>query len=71
MSVEPKSKKWSIIKVFEADFTEKTGEDISISQEDIKFLAKLKEGIKQKPNRHYEMPLPFKEERPSLPNNKA
>lgn len=60
-----------IIKVFEADLTEKTGEDVSISQEDIKFLAKLKEGIKQKPNGHYEMPLPFKEERPSLPNNKA
>ncbi len=60
-----------ILKVFEADFTEKFSEEALISQEDIKVLAKLKEGIKQKPNGHYEMPLPFKEERPSLPNNKV
>lgn len=60
-----------ILKVFESDFTERTSEEVSISQEDIKFLAKLKEGIKQKSNGHYEMPLPFKEERSSLPNNKA
>ncbi len=60
-----------ILKVFEADFTEKFSEEALISQEDVKFLAKLKEGIKQKPNGHYEMPLPFKEERPSLPNNKV
>ncbi|XP_056611900.1 uncharacterized protein LOC130428076 [Triplophysa dalaica] len=60
-----------ILKVFEADFTEKFSEEVLISQEDIKFLVKLKEGIKQKPNGHYEMPLPFKEEKPSLPNNKV
>lgn len=60
-----------ILKVFESDFTEKFSEEVLISQEDIKFLAKLKEGIKRKPNGHYEMPLPFKEERPSLPNNKV
>lgn len=60
-----------ILKVFEADFTEKSSEEGLISQDDIKFLVKLKEGIKQKPNGHYEMPLPFKEKRPSLPNNKV
>ncbi|CAM4729270.1 unnamed protein product [Leuciscus chuanchicus] len=60
-----------ILKVFESDFTEKFSEEVLISQEDIKFLRKLKEGIKQKPNGHYEMPLPFKEEKPSLPNNKV
>lgn len=60
-----------IIKVFESDFAERTSEEVPISQEDLQFLAKLKEGIKQKPDGHYEMPLPFKEERPSLPNNRA
>ncbi len=43
-----------ILKVFESDFTEKFREDVLTSQEDIKFLAKLKEGIKQKQNGHYE-----------------
>ncbi len=61
-----------ILKVFESDFTEKLREDVLTSQEDVKFLAKLKEGIKQKQNGRYEMPLPFKEEeRPSLPCNKV
>lgn len=39
-----------ILKVFESDFAEKASEEVPISQEDIKFLAKLKEGFKQKPN---------------------
>lgn len=60
-----------MLKVLESDFAEKACEEVLISQEDIKFLAKLKEGIKQKPNGHYEMSLPFKEDRPSLLNNKA
>lgn len=60
-----------IIKVFESDFAERTSEEVPVSQEDLQFLAKLKEGIKQKPDGHYEMPLPFKKERPSLPNNTA
>lgn len=70
LSVEPRSKKQSedILQVFESDFAEKTNEEVPISQEDIKFLTKLKEGIKRKPNGHYEMPLPFKKERPRLPN---
>nr|XP_057941354.1 uncharacterized protein LOC131137424 [Doryrhamphus excisus]XP_057941355.1 uncharacterized protein LOC131137424 [Doryrhamphus excisus] len=60
-----------ILKVFESDFTERFSEDVLISQEDIKFLTTMREGIKHKPNGHYEMPLPFKEERPKLPNNKV
>ncbi|XP_057677992.1 uncharacterized protein LOC130907200 [Corythoichthys intestinalis] len=60
-----------ILKVFESDFTEKFSEEICTSQEDITFLKKLNDGIKQKRNGHYEMPLPFKEDRPSLPNNKV
>ncbi|KAG1925738.1 hypothetical protein F2P79_025333 [Pimephales promelas] len=59
-----------IMKVFESDFVER-GEEVSTSQEDLRFLAKLNEGIKQTQDGHYEMPLPFKGERPELPNNKA
>ncbi|KAI4884818.1 hypothetical protein NFI96_007752, partial [Prochilodus magdalenae] len=60
-----------IMKVFESDFIEKDSEDIAMSQEDLCFLAKLKKGIKQKPDGHFEMPLPFKGEKPNLPNNRA
>lgn len=60
-----------ILKVFESDFAEKASEKVLILQKDIKFLAKLEEGIRQKPNGHYKMPFHFKEDRPSLPNNKA
>ncbi|XP_057709746.1 uncharacterized protein LOC130927761 [Corythoichthys intestinalis] len=59
-----------VIKMLESDFVEKTTQDIQLSQEDIRFMAKLKEGIKHKENGHYEMPLPFKNEKPDLPNNK-
>ncbi|XP_026094281.1 uncharacterized protein LOC113066585 [Carassius auratus] len=60
-----------ILKVFESDFVERDNEEVSTSQEDLRFLAKLNEGIKQVQDGHYEMPLPFKGERPDLPNNKA
>lgn len=59
-----------IIKVLESDFSERTEEDVTVSQEDLKFLSKLRENITQRDNGHYEMPLPFKEERPKLPNNR-
>ena len=59
-----------IIKVLESDFSERAVEDNPVSQEDLKFLSKMRENITQKDNGHYEMPLPFKEERPNLPNNK-
>lgn len=60
-----------ILKVFESDFVEMYNEDVSTSQEDLRFLAKLNEGIRQQQDGHYEMPLPFKGERPNLPNNKV
>lgn len=40
-----------------------------VSQNDILFLKKLKEGIQRNYEGHYQMPLPFKS-RPTLPNNK-
>lgn len=60
-----------IINILESDFSERARENDPVSQEDLNFLAKLKENITQKDSGHYEMPLPFKEERPKLPNNKA
>ena len=37
--------------------------------EDRLFMAKAKEGIVHRPDGHYEMPLPFRDQHPKLPNN--
>lgn len=58
-----------IIKALECDFNERVAEDNHFSQDDLQFLSKLKQGIKHKEDGHIEMPLPFKRERPSLPDN--
>ncbi|XP_037113011.1 uncharacterized protein LOC119126082 isoform X2 [Syngnathus acus] len=59
-----------VIKALESDFNERIAEDAHISQEDLRFLSIMEEGIKAKPDGRCEMPLPFKEERPSLPQNR-
>ena len=59
-----------IIKMLEMDFVERSVEEEQVSQEDLVFLTKVKGGIKQKQNGHLEMPLPFKQAKPELPNNK-
>lgn len=41
-----------------------------MSQDDFLFLSKVKEGIKQREDGHYELPLPFKKHKPNLPDNK-
>ncbi|XP_030585762.1 uncharacterized protein LOC115780619 [Archocentrus centrarchus] len=58
-----------IIKALECDFNEKVAEDNYFSQDDLQFLSKLKQGIRHKEDGHVEMPLPFKGERPNLPDN--
>ena len=58
-----------VIKVSESDFSERVGEEATVSQEDLPFLTKLKDGITHKQDGHYEMPLPFKQDKPNLPNN--
>lgn len=60
-----------IVKALELDFSEKAIDDNHVSQDDLKFLSKLREGIKQDESGHYEMPLPFRDERPKLPDNKV
>lgn len=42
-----------------------------MSQEDLRFLGKIKAGISLNEAGHYEMPLLFKGDRPNLPNNKV
>ncbi|XP_034052757.1 uncharacterized protein LOC117533237 [Gymnodraco acuticeps] len=59
-----------ILKVLESDFTEHTTDDNQVSQEDLLFLSKVKEGIRQREDGHYELPLPFKSDNPHLPDNK-
>ncbi|XP_053363240.1 uncharacterized protein LOC128533064 [Clarias gariepinus] len=60
-----------IIKALELDFSEKASDDNHVSQDDLKFLTQLREGIKLNESSHYEMPLPFRDKRPKLPNNKV
>ena len=42
----------------------------TLSQEDKTFLKRLEEGIHQRSDGHYEMPLPLRDDMLSLPNNK-
>ena len=57
------------LRVLESDFKDANKDSKTVSQDDIRFLDVLKEGIKRNIHGHYEMPLPFKE-RPYLPDNK-
>lgn len=60
-----------VLKVLETDFNERNYEDKYVSQDDVRFIQILSDTIKQRPDGHYEMPLPFKgNDPPALPNNK-
>ncbi len=59
-----------IIRALELDFTDHSTDDNPVSQEDILFLSKVREGKRQKEDGHFELPLPFKTDTPSLPDNK-
>lgn len=50
-----------VISALEADFKDIKEDDETVSQEDLIFLNKLKEGIRQNEQGHFEMPLPFKQ----------
>ncbi|XP_022102427.1 uncharacterized protein LOC110985605 [Acanthaster planci] len=60
-----------IVEMMELDFSERKSCDVPVSIDDRKFMKKMQEGIRQQPDGHYIMPLPFKgTEPPKLPNNK-
>ncbi|KAK7925240.1 hypothetical protein WMY93_007550 [Mugilogobius chulae] len=60
-----------VIKVLESDFNERKVEDSHFSQEDLRFISIMEEGVKMQADGHCELPLPFKEDRPSLANNRS
>ncbi|XP_070183219.1 uncharacterized protein [Littorina saxatilis] len=58
-----------LLHVMERDFADSdTG---SMSQDDLKFMKIVKENVKVNEAGHYEMPLPFRPEQPSLPDNRG
>ncbi|XP_025755466.1 uncharacterized protein LOC109196819 [Oreochromis niloticus] len=57
------------IRALEKDFKENEINEKMVSQDDLRFLEKLEQGITQTEKGHYEMPLPFKE-RPQMPDNR-
>ena len=60
-----------ILQALESDFPERKIEEQTVmSQEDMRFLQIMENNIHQDENGYYEMPLPFKTDRPCLPNNK-
>lgn len=59
-----------INKMFEQDFIEARPEERPFSFEDRKFMKKMTDGVHQRKDSHYELPLPFKQELVKLPNNK-
>ena len=57
-----------VIKTLEADFQDRQ-QDKNISQEDLKFLNVMESNIHQNREGFYEMPLPFRDRRPDMPEN--
>ena len=57
------------LQMMERDFHEVDGKD-TMSQDDKKFLQIVSDGIHQRDDGYYEMPLPFKSGDPTLPNNR-
>ena len=62
---------FQISEMFELDFSERLACTRTLSQEDKTFLNRLEEGIHQRSDGHYEMPLPLRDDMPNLPNNKS
>ena len=58
------------VKMFEVDFHEANKDEQAPYHVDRKFMKKAKEGIHHRNNGHYELPLPLKDERTLLPNNR-
>ena len=61
----------AVKRMFELDFNEvKDATGQSLSMDDRRFMAKVTEGIHHRPDSHYELPLPRRDESLALPNNK-
>ena len=58
-----------VTKMFEIDFNERQTEEVA-SQDDRRFIKKMKDGIHRRDDGHFEMPLPLKTDDVQLPNNR-
>ena len=56
--------------MFELDFVEREN-GVALSREGCQFLKIVEEGICHRDDRHYEIPLPFRESNVQLPNNRS
>nr|XP_061819695.1 uncharacterized protein LOC133608465 [Nerophis lumbriciformis] len=54
-----------IIKMLEMDFTDHSTDNNPVSQKYLLFMSRVKEGIRQKKDGHYELPLQFKKDNPA------
>lgn len=59
-----------VLRILESDFVNDSADDLKVSQNDMQFIKIMEENIVQRPDKHLEMPLPFKE-RPVVPDNKS
>ncbi|XP_055958550.1 uncharacterized protein LOC130013685 [Patella vulgata] len=59
-----------ILKMMEIDFSDRNNNDSGCSHEDNQFVLKMNSSIRLNENSHYEMPLPFRGSKPTLPNNR-
>ncbi|XP_047473555.1 uncharacterized protein LOC125028204 [Penaeus chinensis] len=57
-------------KLFELDFSERETGNVPFSYQDKIFLRKMKDGIHQLKDGHYELPLPLIDDKVKLPNSK-
>ena len=53
-----------VAKMMEADFSEWKHEEKVMSQDDLKFIQVIQQGIKQDADSYYVMPLPFRDGKP-------
>ena len=61
-----------VLQVLESDFHETRRENkTGLSIQDQQFVKKMSEGLRRRDDGHFEMPLPLKNDRMSLPNNKT
>ena len=57
--------------MMESDFSERKSTEQPMSLDDKKFMQKMKQGIRQGNDGHYEMPLPFRDEEPRMLDNRS
>jgi hypothetical protein len=60
-----------LIAAMERDFACPDADEYPTSHEDLKFIQILSKGITQNEEGHYQMPLPFKDGEPPLPDNRG